>query len=227
MKYRKILLILAITILSLTACKKEENPASVENTTIEETTIEETATDSKTDDNMDTLTNADRGAAVGDVVDNTQEESNNPYSDYTKTDDSLADYEVTITETLDLQLYVIKDSNILKLDQEGAGAIAPAEFGVHLTVTGKTQNNWYQIDWAGTKGYLPAEVLSDTNPAPETSQDPSEVIADDGRTAQEILDAYKEATGGMGDILNEEFGAPGEVQNMGPITEGNGYNSNW
>ena len=68
MKYRKILLILAITILSLTACKKEENPASVENTTIEETTIEETATDSKTDDNMDTITNADRGAAVGEVV---------------------------------------------------------------------------------------------------------------------------------------------------------------
>ena len=71
MEYRKILLILAITILSLTACKKEENPASVENTTIEETTIEETATDSKTDDNMDTVTNADRGAAVGEVVDNT------------------------------------------------------------------------------------------------------------------------------------------------------------
>ena len=176
---------------------------------------------------MPTITNADRGAATGDVVDNTQEETNNPYADYGKTDESLADYEVTITETLNTQMYVIKASDILKLDQEGAGAIAPVEFGAHLTVTGKTQNNWYQIDWAGTKGYLPADTLSDTNPAPETSQDPSEVIADDGRTAQEILDAYKEATGGMGDILDEEFGTPGEVQNMGPITEGNGYNSNW
>ena len=37
MKYRKILLILAIATLSLTACKKEENPAPAEATAIEET----------------------------------------------------------------------------------------------------------------------------------------------------------------------------------------------
>lgn len=182
MKYRKILLILAITILSLTACKNEENPASVENT------IEETATDSKTDDNMNTITNADRGAAVGEVVDNT--ENNNPYADYTKTDDSLANYEVTITETLNTQMYVIKDSNILKLDQEGAGSIAPAEEGAYLTVTGKTSNGWYEVNWAGKPGYLPADTLSDTNPNP--APDMNEVVTEDGQTADEVLEQFWE-----------------------------------
>ena len=67
MKYRKILLILAIATLSLTACKKEENPAPAEATAIEETK-EETEPIVENDENMETITNADRGAATGDVV---------------------------------------------------------------------------------------------------------------------------------------------------------------
>ena len=67
MKYRKILLILAIATLSLTACKKEENPAPAEATAIEETK-EETEPIVENDKNMETITNADRGQATGDVV---------------------------------------------------------------------------------------------------------------------------------------------------------------
>ena len=67
MKYRKILLILAIATLSLTACKKEENPAPAEATAIEETK-EETEPIVENDENMETITNADRGAATGEVV---------------------------------------------------------------------------------------------------------------------------------------------------------------
>ena len=67
MKYRKILLILAIATLSLTACKKEENPAPAKATAIEETK-EETEPIVENDKNMETITNADRGAATGDVV---------------------------------------------------------------------------------------------------------------------------------------------------------------
>ena len=67
MKYRKILLILAIATLSLTACKKEENPAPAKATAIEETK-EETEPIVENDENMDTITNADRGAAQGEVI---------------------------------------------------------------------------------------------------------------------------------------------------------------
>ena len=67
MKYRKILLILAIATLSLTACKKEENPAPAEATAIEETK-EETEPIVENDENMDTVTNADRGQATGNVI---------------------------------------------------------------------------------------------------------------------------------------------------------------
>lgn len=196
----KLFILLSIATLSLTACGKKTEPV---NEAPEPTTVEETT-------------------AI--------EESEPVIEEEIPVEEEPADTEIssiTLAEELNMQLYVVKESNILDADNNDAKIIAPVEFGAHLTVTGKTQNNWYQIDWAGTKGYLPADTLSDTNPAPETSQDPSEVIADDGRTAQEILDAYKEATGGMGDILDEEFGTPGEVQDMGPITEGNGYNSNW
>ena len=74
MKYRKILLILAIATLSLTACKKEENPAPAEATAIEETK-EETEPIVENDENMETITNADRGAATGDVVEAPAEET--------------------------------------------------------------------------------------------------------------------------------------------------------
>ena len=59
MKYRKILLILAIATLSLTACKKEQNPAPAETTAIEETAVEKETTEiedaeTKEAENIDT-----------------------------------------------------------------------------------------------------------------------------------------------------------------------------
>ena len=53
MKYRKILLILAIATLSLTACKKEQIPAQEETSAIEETTIDENITKSETTENTE------------------------------------------------------------------------------------------------------------------------------------------------------------------------------
>ena len=142
-------------------------------------------------ESMPTVTNADRGAATGEVVDNAEStETSNPYADYGKTDESLADYEVTITEVLNTQMYVVKSSDIKKLDQEGAGAIAPAEEGAYLTVTGKTSNGWYEVVWGNSKGYLPADTLSDTNPNPQPSQ--SETVSDSGRPADEVLEDFWE-----------------------------------
>lgn len=59
MKYRKILLILAIATFSLTACKKEQNPAPAETTAIEETAVEKETTEiedaeTKEAENIDT-----------------------------------------------------------------------------------------------------------------------------------------------------------------------------
>ena len=147
-------------------------------------------------ESMSTITNADRGAAVGEVVANTESiETNNPYADYGKTDESLADYEVEITEELNTQMYVIKDSNILKLDQEGAGAIAPAEVGAYLTVTGKTSNGWYEVDWGNSKGYLPADILGNENPNSNTQPAPSDTVSDSGRPADEVLEDFWELVG--------------------------------
>lgn len=202
MKYRKILLILAIATLSLTACKKEENPAPAEATAIEETK-EETEPIVENDENMETITNADRGAATGDAIEAPATEADgifeNEFVDYTKTDESLEEYEVIVTEQLDTNLYVIKEADILKLDQEGAGAISPVEIGAYLTVTGKTSNGWYEIQWNQLKGYLPADVLSTENPIQNTANPEEVVNQETGMTTQETLEKFEEIMKGFDD----------------------------
>ena len=67
MKYKKLLILLTIATLSLTACGKDSEPAEVPTeTAVEETTPAETESE-------DTVTNADRGTAVGEVVENNTE----------------------------------------------------------------------------------------------------------------------------------------------------------
>ena len=67
MKGNTLLILLAIATLSLTACGKDSEPAEVPTeTAVEETTPAETESE-------DTVTNADRGTAVGEVVENNTE----------------------------------------------------------------------------------------------------------------------------------------------------------
>lgn len=212
MKYAKLIILLAITVSTIVGCGKvKSEPAEVpvetevesginegEDTNVPEDTAEDTAEDTEEE-----------------ISDNT--ETNNPYSDYTKTDDSLSNYTVTLTETLNTQMYVIKASDIKKLDQEKAGSITPVEFGVPLEVTGKTANGWYEVVWATTKGYLPAEVLSDTNPNPEP--DMNEVITEDGRTTEEVLEDFWELMGegyddGTGGISQDALDNAGNAMDM-------------
>ena len=175
----KLFILLSIATLSLTACGKKTEPV---NEAPETTAIVETTT---------------------------TEESEPVIEEEIPVEEEPADTEIssiTLAEELNMQLYVVKESNILDADNNDAKIIAPVEFGAHLTVTGKTQNNWYQIDWAGTKGYLPAEVLSDTNPNPEP--DMNEVITEDGRTTEEVLEDFWELMGegyddGTGGISQE------------------------
>ncbi len=159
-------------------------------------------------ESMDSVTNADRGNATGEIIDNGSQEGDgifeNPFADYTKTDESLANYQVTITEELNLTLYVIKEADILKLDKEGAGAISPAEIGANLTVTGKTSNDWYEVQWGQSKGYLPADVLSPDNPF-ETIAPDTVVNEETGMTAQETLEKFNEV---MKDFNNIEGVGP-------------------
>lgn len=166
--------------------------------------------------NMDTITNADRGIAVGEAVDNSTGDGkfDNPYADYTTTDESLADYEVTITEELNTQLYVVKAADILKLDQEGAGGISPVEVGAYLTVTGKTSNNWYQVQWGSSVGYLPADVLSTENPHPAPSNDPSEVLPN-GMTQEEFDEKVQQAISGLDESVIGA-GIPEDVDTANP-----------
>ena len=217
MKYKKLLILLTIATLSLTACGKDSEPAEVPTeTAVEETTEEEPESE-------DTVTNADRGTAVGDIIDNSSSENNegdgtfeNPFSDYTKNDESLEGYEVTITEVLDTQMYVTKATDTYRLDNEKAGKIGPVELGAYLTVTGKTSNGWYEVQCGYVKGYLPADVLSTENPIPQ--EDLSQVYGDDGRTAEEILEAFEKAnsSGNLDDIIGE---GAGDMEYTGNIAE--------
>lgn len=49
----------------------------------------------------------------------------------------------------------------------------PLQYGQEITVTGSTSNNWYQIQYSGSVGYVRADLVSSTplntqTPAPET-----------------------------------------------------------
>ena len=192
MKYAKLIILLAITVSTIVGCGKvKSEPAEVPVETEVESGINEGE-----DTNVPEDTAEDTAEEISDNTD-----TNNPYADYTKNDESLEGYEVTITEVLDTQMYVIKESNILKLDQEKAGAINVAEVGAYLTVTGKTSNGWYEVQTGYLKGYLPADVLSTENPLPQ--EDLSQVYGDDGRTAEEILEAFEKAnsSGALDDII--------------------------
>ena len=172
----KLFILLSIATLSLTACGKKTEPV---NEAPEPTTVGETT-------------------AI--------EESEPVIEEEIPVEEEPADTEIssiTLAEELNMQLYVVKESNILDADNNDAKIIAPVEFGVPLEVTGKTSNGWYEVVWATTKGYLPAEVLSDTNPNPEP--DMNEVITEDGRTTEEVLEdfwelmdeGYDDGTGGI------------------------------
>lgn len=153
--------------------------------------------------NMETITNVDRGYAKDESVEAPATEADgifeNEFADYTKTDESLEEYEVIVTEQLDTNLYVIKEADILKLDQEGAGAISPVEIGAYLTVTGKTSNGWYEIQWNQLKGYLPADVLSTENPIQNTANPEEVVNQETGMTTQETLEKFEEIMKGFDD----------------------------
>lgn len=135
------------------------------------------------------------------IVETTTTEESEPVEEIPVEEETIIEEEITDTEIssitlieeLNTQLYVIKESNILDADNNDAKIITPVEFGVPLEVTGKTSNGWYEVVWATTKGYLPAEVLSDTNPNP--APDMNEVITEDGRTTEEVLEDFWELMG--------------------------------
>lgn len=69
MKYKKLLILLTIATLSLTACGKDSEPSEVPT----ETAVEEISPEEPESEDMDCVTNADRGTAVGEVVENNTE----------------------------------------------------------------------------------------------------------------------------------------------------------
>ena len=186
----KLFILLSIATLSLTACGKKTEPV---NEAPEPTTVGETT-------------------AI--------EESEPVIEEEIPVEEEPADTEIssiTLAEELNMQLYVVKESNILDADNNDAKIIAPVEFGVPLEVTGKTSNGWYEVVWATTKGYLPAEVLSDTNPNPEP--DMNEVITEDGRTTEEVLEDFWELMGegyddGTGGISQDAIDNQGNAMDM-------------
>lgn len=175
----KLFILLSITTLALTACGKDKTDV------IEETVTEETVTPEITETSIVT---------------------EEPTPTVTETPEVTPEPSVTIAEKLDTKMYVVKESNILKLDQEGAGGIAPAEIGAYLTVTGKTTNGWYEVKWGEGKGYLPADVLSTENPietpAPESAED---------KETQDILDKFEEIMKGFDEQYGDELGGLDEV----------------
>ena len=71
---------------------------------------------------------------------------------------------VEIVEVLDTKMYAIKIANVRSGDGTNYSVIGTTEMYGHLTVTGKTSNNWYEVKWGDEKGYLPAECLTSETP---------------------------------------------------------------
>ena len=174
----KLFILLSIATMSLTACGKKSEPV---NEAPETTAIVETTT-------------TEESEPVEEI----------PVEEETIIEEEITDTEIssiTLAEELNIQLYVVKESNILDADNNDAKIISPVEFGVPLEVTGKTSNGWYEVQTGYLKGYLPADVLSTENPLPQ--EDLSQVYGDDGRTAEEILEAFEKAnsSGALDDII--------------------------
>ena len=91
MKYRKILLILAIATLSSTACKKEQNLAPAETTAIEENAVETETTDNNAEISKDVIIEGEGNNGEG-IVDRPSTE------DFTETQGALDPSNITLNE---------------------------------------------------------------------------------------------------------------------------------
>ena len=91
MKYRKILLILAIATLSSTACKKEQNLAPAETTAIEENAVETETTDNNAEIGKDVIIEGEGNNGEG-IVDRPSTE------DFTETQGALDPSNITLNE---------------------------------------------------------------------------------------------------------------------------------
>ena len=108
------------------------------------------------------VTNADRGTSVADeiVLEMIQKDQESDALDATLSESSG----VEIVEVLDTKMYVIKIANVRSGDGTNYSVIGTTEMYGHLTVTGKTANNWYEVKWGDEKGYVPAECLTSETP---------------------------------------------------------------
>lgn len=91
MKYRKILLILAIATLSSTACKKEQNLAPAETTAIEENAVETETTDNNAEIGKDVIIEGEGNNGEG-IVDRPSTE------DFTETQGALDPSNIIVNE---------------------------------------------------------------------------------------------------------------------------------
>ena len=91
MRYRKLLLILSIVTLSLTACKKEQNLAPAETTAIEENAVETETTDNNAEIGKDAIIEGEGNNGEG-IVDRPSTE------DFTETQGALDPSNITLNE---------------------------------------------------------------------------------------------------------------------------------
>ena len=174
----KLFILLSIATLSLTACGKKTEPV---NEAPEPTTVGETT-------------------AI--------EESEPVIEEEIPVEEEPADTEIssiTLAEELNMQLYVVKESNILDADNNDAKILSIAEVGAYLTVTGKTSNGWYEVQTGYLKGYLPADVLSTENPLPQDG-DPMDAVGTNGMTLEEMMEIYNNS---MGETNLDDIIGPG------------------
>lgn len=111
---------------------------------------------------LGTVTNADRGTSVVDEIalEMIQKDQESDALDATLSESSG----VEIVEVLDTKMYAIKIANVRSGDGTNYSVIGTTEMYGHLTVTGKTSNNWYEVKWGDEKGYVPAECLTSETP---------------------------------------------------------------
>lgn len=66
---------------------------------------------------------------------------------------------INIIEELDIYLYTQTACNLREGDTTGYGIVAVLEKGVLVHVTGRTDKEWYRVDFGGEEGYVRCDML--------------------------------------------------------------------
>lgn len=151
--------------------EESQSNAASESAPIESATSEESKTDSSS-----------AAPPSGDNTPKPQPDSSNNAS---------AENDIKITPLQGTFYAAVETLNVRSGPSTKHTKIGHFEYGQEFTVTGKTADNWYQIQYSGSHGYVSAQFVSDTSPI-STGVSDTEAPAETTPTVETQIDPISE-----------------------------------